>query len=696
MLSILDEKSQEEEDLIIKELLLCIDCKKNLLFNAGAGAGKTYALVECLKHVCREKAEILKYHNQKAICITYTNVAANEIKKRLGNTDVILISTIHECLWEIIKEYQEELLMIHHVNLKTQIDKLQQEIEKSDVYSSLTEDQREEIAMLLVERQKEFYKIYDSKADEFRAQFYSIFPTFKNKINNAKEFCKTCSKIIRIKKYEQCILSIEKAENGYTKVKYDARNNKDYLHYMKISHDTLLLYSKQIICKYDELKRVIVDKYPYFFVDEYQDTSEIVVSILTEIANYSNEINHPAFVGYFGDSVQNIYDEGIGIKIEEYCKEYKYIKKQYNRRSCSEIILLSNRIRHDDIKQCSVYKDSTGGSVKTYYGSEDDIEDFICVNSAEMKEISIGQKSVHCFLLVNRIVAEHAGLAELYDWFSATPFYKQNYDILATELISNDINKLGEIERYLYNLIEFFLLSQKEDTPLLDIISKELLISLDIESVIKIVDALKRMTATSLKDIILAIETFKSNISCGLHEKKSIMLIDKAVDSITGIENFSMHNFIEIVKQVLFQNDGNAGKQIENFLNLDKETLYRWYQYINRNYEDDIIYHTFHSTKGLEYDNVIMVFGDAFGRNKSYFNNYFAGYNTKLKDNELELYRKARNLLYVAATRARINLRILYTGDYQSKKETFDIIFGKVALWKKVDDSGRIEVCSTI
>ena len=424
-------------------------------------------------------------------------------------------------------------------------------------------------------------------------------------------------------------------------------------------------------------------------MDEYQDTSEIVVSILTEIVNYSNKINHPVFVGYFGDSVQNIYDAGIGIKIEEYCKEYEHIKKQYNRRSCSEIILLSNKIRHDDIEQKSVYKDSTGGSVKIYYGSEDDIEDFICVNSVEMKENSIEDKSVHCFLLVNKIVAEHAGLAELYDWFNTTPFYKQNYDILATELLSNDVNKLGEIERYLYNLVEFFFLCQKEDTPLLDIISKELLVSLDIESVVKIVDALKKMTATSLKEIIHAIETFKSDISRDLHDKKSKVLIDKAVDSITGIENFSMDKFIEIVKREIFQDDAMFGEQIEILLNLDKEIFFRWYQYINRNYEEDIIYHTFHSTKGLEYDNVIMVFGDSFGRSKSYFNNYFVGYDQELKDNELQLYRKARNLLYVAVTRARINLRILYTGDYENKKEMFDVIFGKVDLWKKENDSGK-------
>lgn len=682
MLSIVDPKRQAEENSIIEELVFCIDGKQSLIFNAGAGAGKTYALIECLKHVCREKEKELKYHNQKAICITYTNVAANEIKNRLGNTELILVSTIHERLWEIIKEYQEELVMIHLEYLKEQIAKLQCEIEENVVYSGLAEEQKIEISNLLVEKQKEFFGIYNLGANEFRNQFSIIFPAFNTKIGNVKEFSKTCSKIIRVGKYKQCIYAIENAEKGYTEVKYDARSNKDYLHYMKISHDTLLAYSKRIICKYDELKRFIADKYPYFFVDEYQDTSELVVGILTEIVNYSKEIKHPVFVGYFGDSVQNIYDAGIGMRIEDYCREYQHINKIYNRRSCNEIIMLANKIRNDDIEQQSVYQDASGGSVKVFYGKEEDIEDFICANSMEMKEVSLDDKTVHCFLLINKIVAGHAGLAELYDWFSATPFYKTNYDIVATELLSNDVNKLGEIERYIYNMADFYLQSQVEDTPLLDIISKDLFISLDIESVAKIVSALKEMKATILKELIVALEIFKNEVSQILLEKKEKEIVEAAIDGITGIAKFSLDTFITIVKQVLFKNTDDVEEKMEILLNMKVEIIWRWYQYINREYDDDIIYHTFHGTKGLEYDNVIMIFGDSFGQSRTYFNNYFIGYNRELLEDEAEKYRKARNLLYVAATRARRNLRILYTGDYQSKKEMFDNIFDDVREWK--------------
>lgn len=420
-------------------------------------------------------------------------------------------------------------------------------------------------------------------------------------------------------------------------------------------------------------------------MDEYQDTNEIVIRILSEIENYANEIKHPIFVGYFGDSAQNIYDDGIGGMIEEYCEDYEHINKLVNRRSCEEVIVLANKIRNDNLEQRSIYKDSTGGSVKVYYGTESDAENFIRVNSAELQKMAVGDKSVHCFLLMNKIVAEHTGIEELYDWFSATPFYKQNFDLLATELLSNDVNRLGEIQRYLYNLTDFFSLSEMDDTSLLDVLPNELLTSLDMDSVTKIVELLKCMTASSLENMVHAIDLLKMNLTRVLQGKKGIALIDNAIDSITGIENFSLEQFKIRVEDALFQNEENATDQISKFMNMPKNLLFKWYQYINRNYNDDVIYHTFHGTKGLEFDNVIMVFGDSFGnKSRLFFNNYFKMYGDEHKERDQNIdYVKARNLLYVAATRARCNLRILYTGDYQGNKNTVDNIFENISLWEQ-------------
>ena len=161
------------------------------------------------------------------------------------------------------------------------------------------------------------------------------------------------------------------------------------------------------------------------------------------------------------------------------------------------------------------------------------------------------------------------------------------------------------------------------------------------------------------------------------------MARDKSIDSIMGIDNFSSDKFKEIVQNVLFEGDNNSEEKVEALLNMNWDLFLRWYRFINRDCEDDIIYHTFHGTKGLEYDNVIMIFGDSLGRGRPYFSKYFAGYDSDLPEHELEMYRKGRNLLYVAVTRARKNLRILYTGEYQSKKEIFEEIFGNVSIWGK-------------
>ena len=75
----------EEESDVLNQLLSNIECNKSTIMNSGAGSGKTYALIQCLKHVVSKYGNSLKNNNQHVICITYTNVAANEIKERLGD-----------------------------------------------------------------------------------------------------------------------------------------------------------------------------------------------------------------------------------------------------------------------------------------------------------------------------------------------------------------------------------------------------------------------------------------------------------------------------------------------------------------------------------------------------------------------------------------------------------------------------------
>jgi len=100
---------EDKKDNSLKEIFSLIDKKKSFVLEAGAGSGKTWTLIESIKYVLKNKAEELKKNNQKIICITYTNVAADEIKNRIENNSLVSISTIHDFLWNLIKDYQYEL-----------------------------------------------------------------------------------------------------------------------------------------------------------------------------------------------------------------------------------------------------------------------------------------------------------------------------------------------------------------------------------------------------------------------------------------------------------------------------------------------------------------------------------------------------------------------------------------------------------
>jgi DNA helicase-2/ATP-dependent DNA helicase PcrA len=93
----------------LEQLRSCID--KGLCFRleAGAGAGKTYSLIESIRYLISNRADELLGNRQQIACITYTNVAKNEIKNRTDHHPVIFADTIHSFCWSILQHYQVKL-----------------------------------------------------------------------------------------------------------------------------------------------------------------------------------------------------------------------------------------------------------------------------------------------------------------------------------------------------------------------------------------------------------------------------------------------------------------------------------------------------------------------------------------------------------------------------------------------------------
>src|SRR5690554_1416315 len=92
----------------IETVLSSIDEKNNFVLEAGAGSGKTYTLIQTLLHLRNSELK----QGQKILCVTFTNVAKDEIIERLestGKSDKYTISTMHDFLWGFLVKFQGEL-----------------------------------------------------------------------------------------------------------------------------------------------------------------------------------------------------------------------------------------------------------------------------------------------------------------------------------------------------------------------------------------------------------------------------------------------------------------------------------------------------------------------------------------------------------------------------------------------------------
>ena len=87
----------------------CIDAQKSFIFEAGAGAGKTYSLIHVLGYLIEKEGNALVRANKKIACITFTNVAKNQIDSRTDRHPAIFTDTIHAFCWSLIRNFQADL-----------------------------------------------------------------------------------------------------------------------------------------------------------------------------------------------------------------------------------------------------------------------------------------------------------------------------------------------------------------------------------------------------------------------------------------------------------------------------------------------------------------------------------------------------------------------------------------------------------
>ncbi|MBC9230691.1 ATP-dependent helicase [bacterium SPL81] len=280
------------------------------------------------------------------------------------------------------------------------------------------------------------------------------------------------------KELKQAIISLANDEN-VKKISIDGEDplNDDFFDHLEngiqykefvrlregiISHDELLVIANYLFCKYPKLCSIVKDKYKFIFIDEYQDTSEGVVEIFLTHFKKSNKKN---IIGFFGDAMQSIYDDGVGnldrYKGEDESTVNEVLKKQ-NRRNPQLVINLANKLRTDDIKQEpstdrnapnmmeSIVKQ---GKILFLYSKNNDTDiakrflkekenwnfDKNEVSSTSIKEIKTKELN-----LTHNLIAEKAEFKNLMDIYDKDPIIGLKSDILS-KIKENKKNNKPEI-----------------------------------------------------------------------------------------------------------------------------------------------------------------------------------------------------------------------------------------------------------
>ncbi|OHV25060.1 ATP-dependent helicase [Rhizobium sp. RMa-01] len=294
-----------------EEIRACLDPAnpKSFFLYAGAGSGKTRSLVDALKHLRKKHGPSLWLQGRRVGIITYTNAAADEVRRRAEFDPLIEVATIHSFLWSLVSGYNHDIRDWLRSNLAREIEVLEDAQRRGRAGK-----ESERRARSIISKTERLARL-----DEVRAFTYS--PDGENRGRDA------------------------------------------------LNHAEVISLGSTFISTKPALGQLLVNRYPILFIDESQDTNKNLIDALFAL---QNENQDRFCLGLFGDMMQRIYADGKPGLAELVPDTWAKPVKVMNHRCRDRIVKLINEIRKPaDGQQQQSRIDKAGGTVRLFVASKD-------------------------------------------------------------------------------------------------------------------------------------------------------------------------------------------------------------------------------------------------------------------------------------------------------------------------------------
>lgn len=593
-----------------------------VLILAGAGSGKTKALTHRIAYLIKEK----KVHPQNILSVTFTNKAAEEMKKRIHG----LLNPQTACLKANLNTIIPWMGTFHSICCKI----LRGEIQNLDYRRSFVIYDEDE-SLSAIKHAMDTINI-DKKQYNPRV--------IKNFISGAK------NELMTVKVYAR----YSKGHFGEIVVRIYEQYQKDLKSANALDFDDLLMKTVEIFEKYPEILKRWQTLFRYILIDEYQDTNQAQYRLVSLLAKkYQN-------ICVVGDDFQAIYGfRGANFKnILDFEKDYpkaKVIKMEENYRSTKNILSAAQKVIEKNTlrSEKEIWTKNEDGLLATVYEAESETDEVDFVKS-EIEALKNLHK-LNDFVVLYRTNAQSRILEEIfiqnnlpYRLIGALRFYdrKEVKDVLAyLKLIMNEhdnvsLRRIINVPPRGIGKMTFAEMSKSEiRNPKIEKF-QTMMEELRKTSENVIASAFRHVAKQSMKDRRGA-DTPRDDISL-------VELIDEILQ-VTGYKDFILDGTeegemrwenIEELKSVATKYD-----TLEEFL--ENVALVSAIDNYDKN-ADAVTFMTLHNAKGLEFP-IVFIVGMEEG--------LFPHSNCLFEPLELE---EERRLCYVGMTRAEKRLYLTY------------------------------------